>query len=143
MTLIRTLLMEYHERLNRQNYGEWITDTNEIIPVKNQYGHLTVLINKAKAENTYPTHLTDPEEIEDFLYDKAFKNNWIRVTHTIPSEVGFEGLRRAFKRIVSIIRATAAQSDVDLIITDFYGGSFENFRLPEHRQELIKFLNLL
>lgn len=140
MTFLKKLLLEYKELLNRNIYGEWITNANEIIPVLGAHG--TAL---SKYYGYGPDYTSFYE-----LYERAMSEGWVRVVHPSPKELGFEGTRKAVKRVLKIIRPSISQADIETvnftIVSDTNPEKYiksERFFMPKERSRLIDFMNSL
>jgi hypothetical protein len=138
MIFLKKLLFEYKELLNRNIYGEWITNTNEIIPVLGAHG---IVLSK---------HYGPPYASFYELYERAISEGWVRVVHPTPNDLGFEGTRKAVKRVLKIIRPSISQRDIETvkftILSDTNPEKYiksESFVIPKERSRLIDFMNSL
>lgn len=142
MEFLKSLLSDYRDLFNRKIYGEWITDTNEVIPVIDRLGHENVLLTYAR-KGVFGNNIDDED-----LFDAAAAKGWVRVVHNVPMLISFTGTRKAIKRISSIIKLNAFQPDVVTVVIGILteSGVLLNdnmFNFPKDKRLLNRFLNLL
>lgn len=140
---IQELLFELREVLNREMYGSWINaNTSSIDDIKHEGDHAKYI----------KSHLIEWGIPESYIkssndyYTIGFAKGLVRTLYRPKGTLTIDGLSKDIKKISSIILASAAQDDVNMVAVNKVnklGDTTTNtkiFSMPRQRKELQLFL---